>query len=257
MRARRAALASLLASILLAAVPAQAITFGELDEGRHPNVGSMVVVSDDERWQICTGTLVSPTVVLTASHCLAWLEPAGIKPEQVAVTFSDEVDEDAILLHGMPHMHPAYGHDMGNLYDIGVIVLDQPVAGITPASLPPEGLLDALKLRTQRFVAVGYGGVREIKEKGPQAIFYDNQRRWVEQGFRSLTKAWLNLSMNPSTGNGGTCYGDSGGPHFLEGTDLVVSLTMTGDTPCRATDHTYRIDTPWSLDFLAGFLAQP
>ena len=31
----------------------------------------------------------------------------------------------------------------------------------------------------------------------------------------SLNKAWLELSMNPSTGNGGTCFGDSGGPHFL------------------------------------------
>jgi hypothetical protein len=50
----------------------------------------------------------------------------------------------------------------------------------------------------------------------------------------------------PSTGSGGTCYGDSGGPHFLGGVEsnLIVSITVTGDAMCRATDKTYRLDTP-------------
>ena len=59
--------------------------------------------------------------------------------------------------------------------------------------------------------------------------------------------------MNPSTGSGGTCYGDSGGPHFLGDSNLVVSITVTGDAPCRATDVTYRLDTPWARAFLGQF----
>jgi hypothetical protein len=51
------------------------------------------------------------------------------------------------------------------------------------------------------------------------------------------------MSMNPSTGSGGTCYGDSGGPHFLRDSKVVVSVTVTGDRWCRATDKTYRLDT--------------
>jgi hypothetical protein len=74
----------------------------------------------------------------------------------------------------------------------------------------------------------------------------------------NLGKAWLNLSMQPSTGDGGTCYGDSGGPHFLVNSDgtlgPVVSLTVTGDIPCRATDKTYRVDSAVSQEFIAGFL---
>lgn len=58
--------------------------------------------------------------------------------------------------------------------------------------------------------------------------------------------------MNLATGNGGTCYGDSGGPHFLG--DVVVSVTVTGDVPCKATDKTYRVDTPWARDFLDAFV---
>jgi secreted trypsin-like serine protease len=77
----------------------------------------------------------------------------------------------------------------------------------------------------------------------------------ANQSFLSLQKAWLTLNMNPSTGSGGTCYGDSGGPHFLGGVSskLIVSVTVTGDAMCRATDTTYRIDTPWARDFLEQF----
>lgn len=65
--------------------------------------------------------------------------------------------------------------------------------------------------------------------------------------------------MQPSTGDGGTCYGDSGGPHFLGGVDsnLIVSITVTGDAMCRATDKTYRIDTASARAFLDDFVSVP
>jgi hypothetical protein len=63
--------------------------------------------------------------------------------------------------------------------------------------------------------------------------------------------------MNPSTGNGGTCYGDSGGPHFLGDSDTVVSLTVTGDAWCRATDVTYRLDTESARAYLSEFVDLP
>ena len=67
----------------------------------------------------------------------------------------------------------------------------------------------------------------------------------------------LLLSNNASTG--GTCFGDSGGPHFLGGTasNLQVSLTVTGDSACRATDKTYRLDTPSAREFLGPFVTLP
>jgi len=118
---------------------------------------------------------------------------------------------------------------------------------ITPAQLPTAGLLDQLKathqLDDRTFTAVGYGTVREDKTGGPHSLFFDGVRRYALQHALNLEKAWLLLSMNPSTGNSGTCYGDSGGPHFLGGvdSDLVVSITITGDAWCRASDKTYRV----------------
>jgi len=245
--------------MLLTATPAQAITFGQPDGDQHPNVGSLVIVIDGQPLQGCSGTLISPTVFLTAAHCVYYLGQFGIGNDQIFVSFDSVLDGAAVLRHGVPTWHPEYGHDMANSYDMAVIVLDEPVTDVTPAQLPTAGLLDGMDLRDQLFTAVGYGAVRDSKEMAWQVVYGEQppQRRWVEQGFRTLTPAWLHLSQNPATGDGGTCYGDSGGPHFLGDTDTVVSLTVTGDRWCRASDVSYRIDTPWALDFLGGFVSLP
>jgi secreted trypsin-like serine protease len=65
--------------------------------------------------------------------------------------------------------------------------------------------------------------------------------------------------MNDAKGDGGTCYGDSGGPHFLGGVEsnLIVSITVTGDAVCKATDKTYRMDIDSARDFLEDFVPLP
>ena len=250
-------------AILLIAVPlAQAITFGQPDGNGHPNVGAMIVLEPDgSMWLYCSGTLISPTVFLTAAHCTAAAAAYGAAPEDVFVTFDPVYDENATLHPGTYHLNPNYGHDMHDLHDVAVIVLDESITDITPAALPPAGLLDDMKktheLKGQQFVTVGYGRLRDDKTKAWQAIGDAGERYFADQTFLALKPYWLQISMNPSTGSGGTCYGDSGGPHFLGDTDMVVSLTVTGDAWCRATDVTYRLDTDSARDFLEQFVDLP
>jgi hypothetical protein len=243
---------ALVGAVLVAAGVARAITFGQLDTtNRFPQVGGLVAEFDGEKFLICSGTLIEEDVFLTASHCTVGLE-------DVWVTFDPSFDENSPLLPGTAHTNPLFASGgQSNTFDIAVVVLDDPVAGVTPARLPTAGFLDSIRLKNQRFTPVGYGTVRETKKKGPHTLFFDAQRRFADQGFRSLTKSWLNLSMNPSTGSGGTCFGDSGGPHFLGNSNLVVSLTVTGDRFCRATDVTYRTDTPAARAFLDDFVDLP
>jgi Trypsin len=265
MKALLAALAVMAALVL--AAPAGAITFGQLDGNRHPYVGALIadwnpdVAGED---LLCSGTLISPTVFLTASHCTVFLPDVGVDPGEVFVTFDPEpVSPDgavlpaATLLPGTYHTHPEFGGGRSDPHDIAVVVLDAPYTGATPARLPTLNHLDTIALKDQHFTAVGYGTFRDDKRRGPQALGFDGKRRFVTQGFRSLTKSWLNLSMNPSTGSGGTCFGDSGGPHLLGDTNLVVSITVTGDRWCRATDVTYRTDTASARAFLGQFVALP
>ena len=256
--------AALLALALVA--PAAAIVYGQPDEGRHPYVGALLYDSDEdgELEQRCTGTLIAPTVFLTAGHCTFSLE------RQAAVTFDDEVGPGMTLYYGTAHTHPDFGFSgpggISDPHDIAVILLDEAVP-ITPASLPRAGLLSRLQasktLRSTDFTAVGYGAVRETRKGAFGSILRNTQRRFAVQDPLSLTRAWFTLSMNEATGDGGTCYGDSGGPHLLgaadtpSATDVVVSITVTGDAVCKATDKTYRVDTPSARAFLDDFVALP
>jgi hypothetical protein len=166
-------------------------------------------------------------------------------------------------LHTNPDYYTAHGYDDPG--DVAVIVFPYQISGITPAALPTAGLLDTLKaqhtLDDTLFTAVGYGTVRNTNQTGWQAILDNMDRNRADQEFLSLTNAWLTNSMNIATGNGGTCYGDSGGPHFIHmgntETNIVVSVTVTGDANCKATDKTYRVDTVAARNFLDDFVTLP
>jgi secreted trypsin-like serine protease len=260
----RVLLAALLVPALIGmlAGPAFGIVYGEPDNGAHPFVGSMLYDSggDGTLDQRCSGTLISPTVFLTAAHCVV-----GLDPEDVAVTFDDVITDDPTVYYGAAIAHPEYGSGgQSDAHDIAVIIFEKPIGGITPATLPTAGLLDDLKashdLNTQYYTAVGYGTVRETRTGGFDSILDNTERRQATQTANSLTSAWFTLSMNEATGDGGTCYGDSGGPHLLgTGTDAttVVSITVTGDAVCKATDKTYRLDTAVAREFLSEFVTLP
>ena len=258
---RRIALLAAVGVLALAAAaarPADAITFGQFDGNLHQNTGALLAEFDGEKAILCSGTLIAPRVFLTAAHCTAFLQSIGIT--DVWVTFDPTFDEASPTIPGRYVHHELFGASGGgsDSHDIAVVLLDS-AASATPARLPSAGLLDRMakdgSLRRATFTAVGYGTVRDDKTGGPHAFSFDGIRRYALQSFLSLNKSWLNLSMQPSTGDGGTCFGDSGGPHFLGGVEsnLIVSLTVTGDAMCRATDKTYRLDTASAREFLLRF----
>jgi secreted trypsin-like serine protease len=247
--------------------PAYAISYGQPDGNGHPSVGSIVARKGDQLYQICSGTLIAPMVYLTASHCTVIL--SGIQQEgyDILVTFDPTIDASSTFYTGTWYTNPAYltANGQDDPGDVGVIILDQAPEGISPASLPSEGLLDQMKknhtLTDTLFTAVGYGAVRDSNRTGFQGILDNLDRNKVDQEFLSLTDAWLTNSMNVATGNGGTCYGDSGGPHFIHvdgiETNIVASITVTGDAVCKATDKTYRMDTESVRSFLGQFVSLP
>ncbi len=249
---------SLVLLMSVVAAPALAIVFGEPDNGRHPQTGALVMEFDDgSRDWICSGTLIADDVFLTASHCTEGLE-------QVWVTFAADAD-DAIVadeLHsGLAVTHPEYGSGGYNdPHDIAVVILDEPITDIVPAQLAPLGTIDAYTAqgyRSESFVAAGYGGVRQAITGGFDEIYYDGLRRMAYQSGSSRNSVWAKFNMNPATGNAGTCFGDSGGPHFIGETDVVVSITVTGDSQCKASDKTYRVDTEEARAFLGQFVTLP
>jgi hypothetical protein len=147
---------------------------------------------------------------------------------------------------------------------VAVIVFDKPVRGITPARLPAENLLSQMKAAgtlngSTAFTSVGYGSLEHSPPHGNTGFTYLDQRRMSVGYFNALGPGYLRISQNPHTGSAGTCYGDSGGPQFLGGADsnLVVSVTVTGDVFCKSTNVAQRIDVPAVRSFLAQFVRLP
>ena len=243
--------AMLLAMSFLMAAPAAAITDGVVDGNGHPNVGGLVAPTQysDGTWLYCSGTLISTTIVLTAAHCAE-------DGERVGVTFDTDYVAGDKVYYGTFEADPLYNQAQSDTHDIAVVVLDKAVKGITPALLPAANSLSNLS-PTQRFTSVGYGAYEVTNSPGGHQYLYNDVRMVATGTLNATNKTWLRISMNPARGDGGTCYGDSGGPNFLGTTDIVAATTITGDAVCRSTNVVYWLDTVAARTFLAQYVALP
>lgn len=249
---------------------ASAITYGFIDStNTFSNAGAFIVkdTATGEIFPICSGTMITSNVFLTAGHCTSYftqeLAPQGF----VAYVSLDSSIPFGALTSGNTNLlsaahvvtNPTYSQKQSDAGDLGVLILTQNVNGITPATLPACGLLDQLAdrngLKTAVFTNVGYGIQNRVVGHGVP-FFQDINpvpRMFSFSSFNALNGGYLRLSQNPSTGNGGTCFGDSGGPNFftVDNQQLLVSITITGDSVCRATNTVYRLDIPTAQSFFA------
>ncbi len=273
-----AVLLSILLVSTLWAVPADAITGGEPDDNRHPNVGLILFYDPDGRFR-CSATLISPTVLITAAHCTdgtlgkTLVSFDSVIAENPPSPFPTSADPTAGYteaeitaagyLSGTAYTHPDYSDftDLANWNDVGVVVLDQPVTDIQPATLAPENYLDQYgqpRLNKTIFEVVGYGTEVRKPESGPQKpqpMSYPLIRRYTTSPGQKLTAQILQLNgnFNDTRGGGGTCFGDSGGPVFLNGN--LVAVTSYGYTSnCRYLGGYQRVDIPVAQDWIDGFL---
>ena len=260
---------SLLTASLLLSPKASAITYGFVDSNNtYRNTGAFIVKSPTtgQIFPICSGTMITNNVFLTASHCTIFytqdLAPEGyvayvsLDPSIPFGTLTSNTTNLLAVAHVVTN--PNFNQRQGDSADIGALILEQNVQGIIPAVLPSCGLLDQLStqngLKNAVFTNAGYG-VQNRVVGGGVPFFQDLNpvpRMFSFSGFNALNQTRVHLSQNPSTGNGGTCFGDSGGPNFLtvNGQQLIVSITITGDAVCRSTSVNYRLDTLSAQGFL-------
>jgi len=267
---------------------AQAITWGQPDEDDHPQVVNLIFVQNGEGYYSCTGTLLTPYVVLTAGHCT---EAAGQANDFTWVRNDSDLDLafaterpsyssflawlNATWTKGQAVPHPNFDDyaEFPNTYDIGVILLDTPInlpAGASYGQLPT--------LRQFDFLATSRG---PISKRSAAVVGYGLQGRipafaaddWVRfQGISSVANLGrgavlgeqnFQFTNNPGkgSGSGGTCSGDSGGPAFwidpatgME-TNIVMAVNSYSITPqCNGTDYQFRTDIETAQDFVKSYL---
>jgi len=261
---------AMLAAVLFTAAPAQAITNGQPDNGRHPYVGlavfdTLVNGVATPSWR-CSGTLLSPTVFLTAGHCTSGAVAAR-------VWFADNVQTNTqypfggtTSYEGVPHTYPGYcdspcgpGLPRFAQFDVGVIVLTEPVPTSvvsTYGQLPTAGLVDTLATGTGVSL-VGYGVQQQIRGGGPPSWTGPRIRMFapteVVSGNFTHSDVFLRTRANPGGGSGGTCFGDSGGPILLGNTVLAVNSYVTNSN-CSGVTYASRVDLAPVLRWIRSFL---
>lgn len=253
-----------------------AVTFGQPDGNAHPYVGTLLFFQNGDGFFSCTGTLLSPTVMLTAGHCV---EGAGQVNDVTYVRFEENalsgignysstqawLDAEWILASSVVP-HPQFNDyaEFPNTYDVGLVILSQPVPMSQYGVLPSVGYLeDVLAERgnsSNRFTAVGYGvqGVLRPFAADEYARYQGNTRLIELNSTFAGDNQSAKFSNNPGQGNGGpggSCFGDSGGPIFHNG-NVVTAVVSFGFTPCIGVDFQFRMDTNIALDFVALHLGQ-
>jgi secreted trypsin-like serine protease len=283
---RRSITAVLFAAI--AAVPASvlAITGNFVKDNEHPFVG--LVVFYDAAGQFiwrCSGSLISPTKLLTAGHCADTAEGAASArvyfQQDAGVHYDPATQHDPVT--GYPETcapgtlgtlcatsSRIYNYGFANFagfpntHDVGLVILDQPISLPEYGQLAQAGALDSLATargtKDTVFTSSGYGLSLSVQQHSALSNISFRERLMAQStlvNLRSNLTDGFNLQLQGNgNGRGGTCSGDSGGPVFLgkSSSNLIVAVTSFGlNAICRGTDFSYRVDRQEVLDWINSF----
>ena len=247
---------------------AGAITGNYTDDFVHDNVGLLVfyttpdAVTGDPFSHRCSGTLISPTVMVTAGHCTEGVDDGRV---YFAQSVAPNYDPNAFNgwggdpTTGYPYQNGITFHRADNYgfhnfegypnnRDVGVVVLDQPYQPAHGfATLPPAGAVDtylaaAGSKKQARFTLSGYG----LSDQDPRPVSFRKRltaTSYLVNNEAPITDYNLKTTANASQGKGGTCNGDSGGPVFFYGTNVIAAVTSFGmNAQCKGLDFSYRLD---------------
>jgi len=259
--------------ILCTVLPVGAVQFGTPDDGNHPYVVMCIFDVDGAPAWRTTGFLISPTVVVTAGHGTFGTSGGRVTNSETipprnasdphAYPFPGPwaIEASAIYTHPQYRATPGPGLPQFDAYDVGIVILSEPIELDGYAQLPDPYLVETLP-NMAGVDLVGYGVNYQDHGGGqsPNAAW-----RWYRERYYApanivpsqdcISDMFVKLTANPGEGKGGTTFGDSGGPIFVAGTNIVIANnSFVSNYNCSGVTHAQRIDIPEVLDWINGYL---
>jgi len=228
----------------------------------------------------CSGTLISPTLMLTAGHGTYGATYAIACFDHGPFDYSFQNGElsyygSAPLYAGVPITYPAYAlnieagtkaKDALLVSDLGVVILNTPVQGVTKfATLPHIGFDDSLSVKTDLKV-IGYGEqtivmpqVNGLLSSWSGTLSCNSATVQLLSDHFAGSDKYIKCSTNPSHNRGGIAYGDSGGPVIYQENGgsrsilLALNAYLENANGTGGSYHT-RLDNPQVLNWINVFL---
>ncbi len=205
---------------------------GTADAGDPAVVQIYAYPADKSTLYTCTGTVVSPTAIVTAAHCLDHESTYiyGVFFEADANAYNGQIAQVEAHLHAVSavHLHPMYSTASPFLADIGVLVLAQPT---TIAPLPFSRVEPDETLVNAPVKIVGYGQTT--------AGTFQNARFSAATVVAGIDAGSDTILVGDSTYH--TCVGDSGGPVLQN--NVILGVDSYGAPGCTDPAHFRRTAT--------------